>query len=133
PVFVAPSLFGSSVLSAGDFTRGNVTSLWTYGDTLSWTKGQHAFKFGAEIRPSKSDGWSNLNLIPHATGGAGGGSVPLPDFTTALPAGSGMLATNSGTMGNLLSFLSGSIGTLNQLYFVKSADRINKFDDIRTA
>jgi len=133
PVVIAPSLFNNGVMSAGDFTRGNVTSLWTYGDTLSWTKGQHAFKFGAEVRPTESDGFSNLNMLPHATGGAGGGSVNFPDFTTALPAGSGMLATNSTTMGNLLGFHSGSVGSLTQLYFVTSPDRLAKFDDIRTA
>src|SRR5262249_32446040 len=70
--------FQASVLSNTDFTRGNTTSLWTYADTLSWTKGRHAVKFGAEFRQDQSLGFSNLNFIPHATGGAGGGSVPTP-------------------------------------------------------
>src|SRR5262249_16710457 len=84
PVLIAPGAggtlgiggrnFQSSLLSSNAFTRGNTTSLYTYADTLSWTKGTHAFKFGGEFRQDKSRGFSNLNLIPHATGGAGGGT-----------------------------------------------------------
>ncbi|MBI4472063.1 MAG: TonB-dependent receptor [Acidobacteria bacterium] len=140
PVVVAPSLFGSSVAVSNDFTRGNLTSLATYADTLSWTKGQHAYRFGGEFRVARSDGWSNLNFLPHANGGAGGGSVPFPVFTNILgaisgaPAGTGnMLTTSSTAMGNLLSFLSGAIGSVNQLYFLKSADRLDKYEDLRTA
>jgi len=125
--------FQAGLLANTDFTRGNTTSLWTYGDTLSWTKGQHAVRFGGEFRRDTSLGFSNLNFIPHATGGAGGGTVPTPDFTNVLPAGSGMLATNSTTMQNLLVFLSGSIGNINQLYFLKDAQHLDKYVDMRTA
>src|SRR5262249_9790531 len=45
PVIVGPSLFAAGMLANTDFSRGNTTSLWTYADTLSWTKGHHAFKF----------------------------------------------------------------------------------------
>ena len=116
-----------------DFSRGNTTSLYTYGDTLSWTKGHHAVKFGAEFRQDKSNGFSNLNLIPRATGGAGAGGAPTPDFVNVLPAGSGMLTTNSTTMQNLLVFLSGSIDTLNQLYFMNDPKKLDQFVDMRTA
>ena len=120
--------FQSSLLTFTDFTRGNITPLWTYADTVSWTKAKHAFKAGADLRMDKSDGYSNLNLQPHATGGAG--QIPFPTFTNFVP---GLLTTNSTTMQNLLGFLSGSIGTLNQLYFLKSADRLDKYEDLRTA
>jgi hypothetical protein len=122
--------FQSSLLSFSDFSRGNITSLYTYADTMSWTKGQHAFKFGGEFRQDKSFGYSNLNLIPHATGGAGT-SVPTPDFTNIL--GNGLLTTNSGNMQNLLVFLSGSVSTLNQLYFLKDAQHLDKYVDLRSA
>jgi hypothetical protein len=120
--------FQSSVLSFNDFTRGNTTVLSTYADTLSWTKGQHAFKFGGELRRSKSDGFSNLNLIPHAAGGAG--QLPLPPFSDNVQ---GLLTSNNTRMQNLLGFLSGSVGTVNQLYFLKSADQLDHYEDIRTA
>jgi hypothetical protein len=139
PVLVAPGAgtgagsvnFQNSLLSATtDFTRGNTTSLYTYADTLSWTKGKHAFKVGAEFRQDKSKGFSNLNLIPHATGGTGA-TVPTPDFANIL--GNGMLTTNGGTMQNLLTFLSGSIGNINQLYFIKDAQHLDQFVDIRSS
>jgi hypothetical protein len=134
PVIVGPGAgtvsFQSSLLNFGDFTRGNITTLLTYKDTVGWTKGKHAFRFGGEFRPEGSLGWSNLNFIPHATGGASA-VVPLPDFTT--PQSLGLLTTNSGTMGNLLTFLSGSIGTLNQLYFLKDAKHLDNYIDLRSA
>ena len=122
--------FQASVLANGDFTRGNLTPLWTYGDTLSWTKGKHGFKFGGEVRFAKSDGWSNLNFYPHATGGVGtAGTVPLPTFSNSL---SGMLTTNNTGMGNLLTFLSGSIGSVTQLYFLQTAQNLSRFEDLTT-
>src|SRR4030095_16778883 len=92
-----------------------------------------AIKFGGEFRQDKSKGFSNLNLIPHATGGPGSGTVPAPHFTNLLGTNSGLLATNNSTMQNLLLFLSGSIDTLNQLYFIKDAKSLDQFIDMRTA
>src|SRR4030095_2354225 len=79
------------------------------------------------------NGFSNLNLIPRATGGAGAGGAPTPDFVNVLPAGSGMLTTNSTAMQNLLVFHSGSIDTLNQLYFMEDPTKLDQFVDMRTA
>src|SRR5262249_38164989 len=128
PVVVGPTLFAASMLLNTDFTRANTTSLWTYGDTLSWTKGQHAFKVGGEYRQDKSLGVSNLNFIPHATGGTSS-VVPAIDFQPRL---SGLLTTNNTNMQNVLSFLSGSIGNINQLYFLQDAQHLDKYADIRT-
>jgi hypothetical protein len=130
PIFVNAVLFGSSMASAGDFGRGNITSLYTYADTLSWTKGQHAIRFGGEFRQNKSLGYSNLNLIPHATGGTSN-VVPVPTLSNVI--GNGLLTTNAGTMSNVLQFLSGSIGGINQLYFVQDAQHLDKFVDFRTS
>ncbi len=127
PVIVGLTL-GGGMIGAGDFTRGNTTTLWTYGDTVSWTKGKHAFKVGAEFRPADSTGFSNLNYYPHANGGAG--NFPFPIFSNNV---SGMLTSNSGTMDNVLSFLSGSVGSLTQLYFLSSAQHLDKYDDLRTS
>ena len=35
----------------------DITNLWSFADTLSWTKGKHAFKFGGEIRLTHSLGY----------------------------------------------------------------------------
>jgi len=130
PIFVVPTLFGASMSNSGDFGRGNITSLYTYADTLSWSKGQHAIRFGGEFRENKSFGYSNLNLIPHANGGTGT-LVPTPTFSNVL--GNGLLQTNSANMGSILQFLSGSMGSINQLYFIQDAQHLDKFVDIRTS
>src|SRR5207247_1229216 len=104
--------------------------------TLSWTKGKHAFKYGAEFRMSTSDGFSNLNLIPHATGGVG--QVALPTFSDSItcptaPSGTScLLTTNNTNLGSLLVFQSGSIGNVTQLYFLQHGKSLDKFNDIRT-
>ena len=49
----------------------NTAPFWTYGDTLSWTKGKHAFKFGGEARRNSLSIWDNgqvSNADPMATG-----------------------------------------------------------------
>ena len=47
-----PAVFNPALLSGanspynnGDY-NGNKTPLYSFGDTLSWTRGTHAFKFG---------------------------------------------------------------------------------------
>ena len=48
----------------------NTAPFWTYGDTLSWTKGKHAFKFGGESRRNSVSIWDNgegSNANPMAT------------------------------------------------------------------
>ena len=73
--------FTSGYRALGDSTSGNITSLWNYADTLSWSRGTHAFKFGAEFRRDNSDGHTNNNLIPRGFNGAssaGGFAGDLP-------------------------------------------------------
>src|SRR5919197_1302610 len=52
--------------------QGNSTPLSSYADTLSWTKGKHAFKGGIETRFTYTRGSDTPTApIPRATGGAG--------------------------------------------------------------
>src|SRR6185369_10009111 len=49
----------------------NAAPFWTYGDTFSWTKGKHAFKFGGETRRNSLTIWDNgvaSNAMPIASG-----------------------------------------------------------------
>jgi hypothetical protein len=54
---------GNSPYNNGDY-NGNKTPLYSFGDTLSWTRGTHAFKFGGEVRRTKTTGY---NGIPQRT------------------------------------------------------------------
>jgi hypothetical protein len=84
---------------------------------MSWTRGAHAFKAGVEFRYGRSDGYQpapvtapNLGLIPVAVGGAGNVGV------TGINLVPNLLTNNITLAQNLLLFLSGSIGTLNQRF-----------------
>src|SRR5262249_32947213 len=102
--------------------NGNRSLLFTYADSLSWTTGKHAFKFGGEYRPNSSKGYSNIspNLpTPRVYTGAGafisplasGGSAPLP---------TGALSTLRGNTAALAYLLSGSIDSVEQAYWIDS-------------
>ena len=56
--------------------------LFDFSDTLSWSVGKHAFKFGADFRFPRSDGTS-LQPIPRATNGNLGGFNTLSPFAIA--------------------------------------------------
>jgi hypothetical protein len=109
--------------------NGNRSPLYSFGDTLSWTRGTHAFKFGGELRLTKSIGYNNVGpngatipVQPVLYSGAGANVASNISSTTGgLP---GLVATGAGnaqTMAqNLLYFLSGSIGSATQLYWIDS-------------
>ena len=117
--------FGSNG-SAGVFNlaashNGNRAMLYTYADTLSWTRGKHAFKFGGEYRPSTSKGYSNIspNLpTPRVYTGAGGTISPVATGGSAVIGNS--LATFRGSAASLLYLLSGSVDSLEQGYWIES-------------
>jgi Carboxypeptidase regulatory-like domain len=100
--------------------NGNRSILYQYADTLSWTTGKHAFKFGGEYRPTTSKGYSNIspNLpTPRVYTGAGGFLSPLTSGGSAqLPAGA--LATFRGNAAALAYLLSGSIDSVEQAYWI---------------
>src|SRR5678815_4080137 len=70
-----PAVFNPALLSGanspynnGDY-NGNKTPLYSFGDTLSWTRGTHAFKFGGELRLTRSIGYNNI--------GPAGATIPV--------------------------------------------------------
>jgi Carboxypeptidase regulatory-like domain len=102
--------------------NGNKSVLFSYGDTLSWTKGKHAFKFGGEYRPNSSVGYSNIspNLpIPRVYTGAGGFISPLASGGTAVLT-SGALTTLRTNGAALAYLLSGSLDSVEQAYWIDS-------------
>ncbi len=109
---------------------GNKSPLWSYGDTLSWTRGKHAFKFGAEVRLPRSNGY-NIQAIPSVTlgnasttatpnvfGSATAFATQLPGLLNAAATGSTAPRTNAT---NLLYTLSGSVASVNQQYWIENA------------
>src|SRR5262249_38475432 len=132
PVLVGPSGVGGLTVSSYNFGgngsaglinlnashNGNRALLFTYADTLSWTKGKHAFKFGGEYRPSSSKGYSNIspNLpTPRVFTGAGGFISPL---VSVAPLPAGALATFRSNAAALAYLLSGSVDSVEQAYWI---------------
>jgi hypothetical protein len=116
------TLFPSNFLnwSAGDgTTRGGVSPLWSYADTLSWTKGTHAFKAGGEYRVTGSDGWNDSNFTPLASFGAGGVAVTGIDQSIA-----GLSANAQTTARNLLTDLAGSVGSVAEGFDLRSSNNL---------
>jgi hypothetical protein len=115
------------------------TKMFTYGDTLSWTKGKHAFKVGGEMRRQNSwakDTGVGTTAVPRALGG----DAPSAQISTAaisttnMPglAGAPTSAGNNQRMRQLLSFLSGSLGSITQAYYMQNPTKLDAFEDYRT-
>jgi hypothetical protein len=124
----------------------NVAPFWTYGDTLSWAKGKHALKFGAEVRNNSVTIWDNgigSAATPMATG-----RTELDTLFTQVSSGiSGNTSFISGTptvlagtaqtgnvlaMRQLLSFLAGSVGNVTENFYLNSSKDL-KWSDINTS
>ena len=108
--------------------NGNKSKLFSYGDTLSWTRGTHAFKFGGEYRRDQSNGYNNSPagggvaiLYPRVSGGAGGNTTPLANPVTQIPT---FVANNRTDAANMLYFLAGSMNTASQTYWINSYDDV---------
>jgi hypothetical protein len=88
------------------------TPLWTYGDTLSWTRGKHAFKGGVEFRVQHSNSATNANVIPRVM--LGGQGIALQGFTNI----AGLSGSDQTRAQNLLADLSGSVGVIQQAFTI---------------
>jgi hypothetical protein len=117
PVLARPVTFGDNLLQSTCNTVTSVSPMWTYGDTLSWTKAKHTFKGGAEVRFANTTGSSSVNFRPVATGGAG--NFPVTGIETALIPG--LIGNNLTSMRNLLLTLSGSLSNVQQSFRTNSA------------
>jgi hypothetical protein len=102
--------------TAGDNgTRGANSPFYTLADTVSWTKGKHAFKAGGEFRAANSDSWNDTNFTPQAILGAGG--VPVANIDNiSIP---GLSANDQTRARNLLTDLSGSVASISQGFDIR--------------
>jgi len=118
--------------------NGNRSILYTYGDTVSWNMGKHAFKFGGEYRPTTSKGYSNVPAFsyPIVQGGSGPNIAPIAAGGTSVigVGGSNLLDTSRNNAANLLYTLSGSVDSVNLLYWMDSFADVNdgKWQSIAT-
>jgi hypothetical protein len=128
---------GGGFMSVGNFVIGsslvgNVTPLYNLADTVSWTRGRHAFKFGADVRIASSKGW-NQPPYPIVTLGNSAANTASPfgtltNFATELP---GFLATARGSATNLNYWLAGSVSNVQAPYWITSHQDVVNGQDPR--
>jgi hypothetical protein len=105
------ALIGSNIINSvsGAATRGQQSPIYDFSDTLSWTKGKHAFRVGYDARFTSSVGFNGSDnpdfyTIPLITVSAGANAV---GGISTIP---GLTGTSVTTAQNLLLDLSGSVG-----------------------
>jgi len=136
-VLFNPAGVGNGMVSATSQNSGDITPLWDYADTLSWSRGRHAFKGGVELRLTRSNGYNSTggNVSPLITGGASTGLDSAlgstGNFATQLP---GFLQTARTGSTNLLYFLNASVANASQLYWIDNASDVKNgtWQDIST-
>jgi hypothetical protein len=135
---------GTGPLNVG-LTSWTKSILYSFADTLSWNRGKHAFKFGAERRLPRNAGNGGANQFPGVTLGNNGSATQTNSpFTTAgaFPELPGLL--NSSLVNgvnpradttSLLYFLNGSVSQASQFYFIRNFTNIDqkRWDDYSTA
>jgi hypothetical protein len=110
---------------------------WTVSDTLSWSKGQHAFKFGATyVKATSKSETTGSSIVDHAFPVVFLGAAPLAPnnaFDLGNPNGwraanpslsPGLVTNNSNRMRDLLLFLNGSLGSIEQGRFINSPTQV---------
>jgi hypothetical protein len=132
-------------------TAVDSTPVYTYADTLSWTRGNHAFKFGGEARFSSSDQkqsgggfFSDYQNFIQVHGGSVFGTAPPTLGPTVIspdnPAMSQIAATDATNARNLMSWLAASVGAgpgpfgsppMSQFYFLNDPND-KTWSDYRT-
>jgi hypothetical protein len=144
PVFIGLGLGQVNFQAGQPLGGGNTqrfsdrTVMWQYGDTLSWTKGTHAFKFGGETRRGGSwglDAGIGVTAMPRALGGdLTTSSISTTAISNTNMPGLGGTTTsgNNQAMRNLLSFLAGSLGQITQHSFMQNPSKLDAFDDYKT-
>ncbi len=138
PLSFTPAGVGNGIYSTGSQTLGNLSVLYNFADTFSWSLGRHSFKFGGELRLTKSTGWNSVggNTFPILSGGAPGGYASvlasaasstdpiftqLTNFLAAAPTGQTAARANAA---NLLYFLNGSVSNASMLRWINDASDV---------
>ncbi len=111
--------------------------LWNYADTLSWSTGKHAFKFGAEVRLPRTGGTGELQPYPSIALGNNTNAnttvspfSTVTNFATELPGLLNATVTGGNTarsdVRDLSYYLTGSVNNATQPYWVNSFTNVDK-------
>ena len=115
PYIPRPLTFTNNLLTYTVGSRVQSTPLYQYADTISWTRGKHAFKGGVEIRFGSSKSQQGSQAMPLANFGAG--QVSVQGMTSV----AGLASADQTGAQNLLINLSGSLAEVRQSFFLNSS------------
>jgi Carboxypeptidase regulatory-like domain/TonB-dependent Receptor Plug Domain len=124
--FQALGSFGYGIGGSLQYASHEVSPRWTYADTISWTRGTHSFKAGGEFRTAstKSTNGGTVQGGPFRPSVAIGNAQlsPVVGIARANLAGAAGSSGNGNTQAaeNVLTFLSGSLSSLQQARFINS-------------
>jgi hypothetical protein len=115
--------FGNAIVNTGATYSGSDSPLYSIADTVSWTRGVHAFRMGAEVRLTRSNGWTG-SVIPTASGGSGNNpATNLANGNASLPTTT-FLTTTRTNAANMLYLLAGSVNTTSMNYWIASDENV---------
>ncbi|MBI2150005.1 MAG: TonB-dependent receptor, partial [Acidobacteria bacterium] len=102
-------------------TRYSISPQYTFADTVSWERGAHSFRVGAEWRAANSRSGNEAHMTPMVELGPGG--VPVRDIDNiAIP---DLTGNNQTLARDLLTDLSGSVHRITQAFdVIKPTDPI---------
>jgi hypothetical protein len=104
---------------------------YSWGDTMTWVRGSHSFRLGAEFRRNSSfskvqwllsPSFSFMDSFPEVKGGELPQTPQTFTNVTGDLAGSSASAGNKRAMRDLLVFLSGSLASITQARYINSID-----------
>lgn len=81
-----------------------ISPVYQFGDTMTWVKGRHNFRFGGEVRFVSAAGFDTFYVMPRIN--LGSGAVPVQNLTTTTLPGIGQ---NLGGAQGMLLDLAGSV------------------------
>ncbi len=116
--YVPIAMLATDFISTGEDPQGRISPMYVIGDTVSWTKGRHAFRGGAEARFVSTNGFNAFDVMPRAYLGAGGEPIAGLD-SFVIPS----IGQNEGTAQALLSDLSGSLDGVIQAFNATGGSR----------
>lgn len=119
------------------------TPTYTFSDTVSWTRGNHAFRFNGELRlnssetrvPTTANFGSAFSTFLTVTGGSITGTTlgttSATDIAGTNPVMAGLVGGSATNARSLASYLAGSVGNVQTLYYLSDPNNTSAWSDYR--
>ena len=99
----------SNPINLDDNPVGRISPLYQFSDTMTWIRGKHAFKGGADVRFSSSNGFNSTDVMPRAVLATGGTPVTVLNTVPGI-------AQNLTGATNILNELTGTLSSVRQAF-----------------